>query len=259
MEKLQKYLLSPKLWISICIIIACIILWRFSKKGIEHFFIKENTKGRKATNTGVGLAILKALIFIIGIITILQVNDINVSSLVTGLGIIGIIVGFALQDILKDLLMGTYIIWDHFFMLGDVIKYGNIEGKVLSFNIKVTKLQDINTGNILTISNRNISQAEVLSDWQVILVPAPYDIPAVRMRDICRIICTEIEKIDLVTSCEFQGADQFDDSKINYRLLLHCPPEYHNPVRRKAYGVIQDVFAAHDIQIPYNQLDVHIN
>lgn len=258
MEEIKQFLLSPKLWLSAVILVASVALWIILRKCVRSFITKSDIHGKKETNIRFGAIIVKYIIAVFAIITVLQINGINVTSLITGLGIAGIIIGFALQDILKDLIMGTNIVWDEFFSVGDVVRYGNIEGKIIHFNIKVTKIADVNTGNIFTVSNRNVSEIEIISDWLDIKIPAPYEENAGRMREICEEIRAELAGIPEVTSCEFLGTDEFADSLVNYRVRLHCPPELKNPIRRKSLGIIQDVYEKNGISVPYPQADIHI-
>ena len=86
---------------------------------------------------------IKYAFFIIVFILILQINGIDVSSMVAGLGVVGIIVGFIVQDAFKDIIRGVGIISDNYFKVGDIVKYDSIEGKVISLGIKTTKIQDI--------------------------------------------------------------------------------------------------------------------
>ena len=55
------------------------------------------------------------LLIIINIFAILQINGINVESILAGAGIIGIIFGFAVQDALKDIIRGMTILTDKYF------------------------------------------------------------------------------------------------------------------------------------------------
>lgn len=258
MDSIKAYLLSPNFFISIIIIAVCILSWMLVKKCAKRFLKRDSIYGKKETNLRYTVNLFKYIIFIFGIVVVLQLNGINVTSLVTGLGIAGIIVGFALQDILKDLIMGTTIVWDEFFSVGDVIRYGNIEGKVIRFNIKVTTIKDINTGSIFTVSNRNISEIEIISDWFDIDIPSPYEEPAEKMREIIKTICRKIEGVDEVEKCEFLGTNEFADSSIYYRIRLHCPIEKRNPFRRQALGIVQDIYEENNISIPFPQVDVHM-
>lgn len=257
MEKLTQLVTSSNFWISIVIIVGMFAVWFLLKKYIERYMRKEKISGRKATSTHVAIAVAKYIILLFVAVTVLQINGINVSSLITGFGVAGIIVGFALQDILKDLIMGINIVWDNFFSVGDVVRYNNIEGRVVFFSIKVTKIYDVATGNIFTVCNRNISEIEKISDWLDVIVPTSYTEDAAVMREILRKVCEEIRLMPDVKSCDFLGTDAFEESSVNYRLRIHCAPERKRPVYRAALGVVQDVFAREKISIPYPQLDVH--
>ncbi|MCH5188642.1 MAG: mechanosensitive ion channel family protein [Oscillospiraceae bacterium] len=257
MHKLTELIMSSNFWISVAIIIGMFGLWFLLKQYIEGYMRKEKISGRKATNTHVAIAVAKYIILVFAAVTVLQINGVNVSSIITGFGVAGIIVGFALQDILKDLIMGVNVVWDNFFSVGDIVRYKNVEGKVVFFNLKVTKIYDVLTGNIFTVCNRNISEIEKISDWLDIVIPTSYEEDAARMRTTFKKICEEIEHIGEVKSCEFLGTDAFAESSVNYRLRVHCHPERKRPVYRAALGIVQDVFAEEKISIPYPQLDVH--
>lgn len=256
---MKKYLLSPNLWASVAIIAICVAIWIVLKRLTKKHLNKNKIKGKKVGNTHFIITLVKYVITIFAVITVLQINGINVTSLVTGLGIAGVVVGFALQDFLKDVIMGTNIVWDGFFSVGDVVKYNNVVGKVTYFNIKVTKIQDIDNGNIVIISNRNISEIQRISDWVDIVIPTSYGENAEEMRAVCNEICEKIGRIPKVKKCEFLGTDEFAESSINYRLRLHCQPEKRNIMRRTALGVVQDTLAEKKITIPFNQLDVHLD
>ena len=257
MDKFYEYFLSPHLWSSVAVIAAMVTVWILLKRYIESYMQKEAINGKKATNIHVAVAVAKCIILLFAAATVLQINGVNVSSIIAGLGVAGIIAGFAIQDVLKDLIMGVNVVWDSFFSVGDVVRYKNIEGKVIFFNIKTTKIYDINTGNIFTVCNRNIYEIEKISDWVDIIVPASYEESADRMRKVCKAICEEIKLAENVESCEFLGTDAFCESFVNYRIRLHCPPEFKLMAQRAALGVVQDVFYKEGISIPYPQLDVH--
>lgn len=259
MEKTINIVTSANLWVSIGIFIAGIVVTKLMKKYVNMHLQKDEVYGKKETNIRFIANVIKYVIAVFTVILILQVNGINVGSLVAGLGIVGIIVGFALQDILKDLIMGTNIVWDNFFAVGDVIKYKNIEGEVIYFNVKVTRIKEITTGNIMTISSRNISEITVLSNRKDMLIPAPYSEPAEKMRRICEEICSRVEEHVSIDRCRFLGTDEFADSYINYRITLECPPQFKYAAKRIVLETVQDVYAENDIEIPYPQMDIHLD
>lgn len=77
--------------------------------------------------------VIKYAILLGAALTVLQIYHINVTSLVAGLGLASAIVGLALQDVLKDSIMGVHLLSDYFFEVGDVVRYGDYEGVVISF------------------------------------------------------------------------------------------------------------------------------
>lgn len=257
-DRLAEFFLSANLWASLILIVAVMSFWSLIRRFVQRQINRYNISGKRENNIHIIMMTVKIIIVFVVIVAVLQINGINVSSLVTGLGVVSIVVGFAVQDLLKDLMMGTNIIWDNFFKTGDVVLYHGIVGRIEYFNIKVTKIYDINTGNILTVSNRNISEIELVSDWLDIIVPASYTVDADTMRKVCMEICNKISLLENASGCDFLGTDEFADSMVNYRLRIHCMPELKPTVRRSALGIIQDVYKSHDLSIPYPHMDVNI-
>ena len=150
---------------SIIILILSIIIYKL----IIHIFNKSEKSNKSLDNKSktylkLTKSIIRYVFIIITILILLQINGIDVSSMLAGVGIAGVIIGFAVQDVLKDIIKGSTIISDKYFQVGDVIKYNDIEGKVLSVGLKTTKVKDVKTYNIISIANRNIEQVEVVSD-----------------------------------------------------------------------------------------------
>ena len=59
--------------------------------------------------------VLKVLVILCVVLTILQINGVNVTSMIAGLGIASAIIGLAFQDLLKDVITGVHIVTDNFF------------------------------------------------------------------------------------------------------------------------------------------------
>ena len=49
---------------------------------------------------------------------------------------------------------------DNYYQVGDVIKYDNNLGKVTAIGLKTTRIEDINTMNVVSIANRKIQKVE---------------------------------------------------------------------------------------------------
>ncbi|MBO4276694.1 mechanosensitive ion channel family protein [Candidatus Saccharibacteria bacterium] len=224
--------------------------------GIKKSFKNFSNKKRR-TYLRMLKSIIGAFIVIIIILIVLQLLGINVSSMLAGVGIASIIVGFALQDAMKDIFRGLEIVADNYYDIGDVIKYDDNFGQVLSINLRTTKIQDINTMNIVSIANRNIDKVEVSTGYIYLPVPFPLRIKPTAANDIMQEIVKSIQALPNVTSVLNQGTSNITNSSLNYQLQITCDPMNQLQVRRDCLGVIADTFATHKILFPYNQIDVH--
>ena len=154
------FLTHTQLWIhlsiSVAIVLAAVILWRIYKKACAKYLTGMDKE--KHTIFRVLTDILKYVVIVGILLLILQINGVNVSSAIAGLGIASAIVGLALQDVLKDVIMGINIVTENFFSVGDVVEYQEIEGVVTKLTLRTTKIQSIVDQSVTTVCNRNISE-----------------------------------------------------------------------------------------------------
>lgn len=258
MESHSWFVVSANIWTSVLIaVIAFALCMALKRKANSYSRRNDISLEKKVKSKGV-FSIAGYAVLVFAVISVLQINGVNVSTLIAGMGIVGIAVGFAVQDILKDLIMGVTLAWEGFYSFGDAVQYKNITGVVVSFNLKATKILESETGNIYTICNRNISEIKKLSECLDVVIPFPYGEEAERSRNICREICNRAKQIENVKECDFLGTDEFAASSVNYRIRLQVSPIQMPKTKRACLGIIQDVFAENKISVPYPQLDVHI-
>ena len=202
-------------------------------------------------------SIIIATIIVVVILTILQLLGINVSSMLAGVGIASIIIGFALQDAMKDIFRGLEIVADDYYDIGDVIKFGDNVGQVLSINHRTTKIQDINSMNIVSIANRNIDKVEVLTGYIYLPIPLPLRIKPTAADALMAEIVKSITEIPTITSVINQGVTAITNSSLNYQLQITCEPMQILETRRRALGRATATLAAHKILLPYTELNLH--
>lgn len=261
MEKVLKVILSPNFIASAIIIAVAICIVVIGGK-IYKNYLKKTSKdihanGKKATLMSVIVNIVRYLFIVIVFLVILQVNGVNVGSLFAGLGLASAVFGLAMQDFLKDVVMGINIISEDFFSVGDVVRYNSLEGEIVSFGIRTTKLKSYADGSVYTISNRNISEAAKIAPQFDIDLPLSYDEDVRKIHSVLRNTCEKIKEINGITDCVYKGTERFDDSAIIYKIRVFCPPHNKYDLRREAISLIQNALNENNIEIPYNQLDVH--
>lgn len=255
-DDVLKFLTSARVVESVAVALSAILFIVCIKKCFKKYMTKKY--GNKFVKTPVRtvVTVSRYAIVVLAFLLILQINGINVTSLFAGLGIASAIIGLALQDLLKDAIMGMHIIGDKFFSVGDMVQYGNIKGTVISLNMRTTKIKDYDDNGIISISNRNIDKIKKLSDMLDIDIPLRYGEDYEEVDAVLLKAAKEIEKIKGVRRCEYKGTQDFEDSAITYKVRLFCSPQNMPDIRRSAMRVIQAELRENDLTIPYTTITV---
>jgi small-conductance mechanosensitive channel len=102
----------------------------------------------------------RVLLWAVVLLVILDNLGINVTALVTGLGIGGIAIALAVQNILGDLFAALSIVLDKPFVVGDAINVGDAAGTVEHIGLKSTRLRSL-TGEMIIISNGDLLKSRI--------------------------------------------------------------------------------------------------
>ncbi|MGV8162459.1 MAG: mechanosensitive ion channel family protein [Candidatus Nanoarchaeia archaeon] len=132
----------------ILILISDLILERWSK----HL---GRSSGNHAYEGIVPLAksVINILLCFIALFFILQVWKVSITALLTSLGIVGVVLGFAFKDSFNHIFAGVSMILDDTFRKGELIELPDGEkGYVIEMNVRSTKLKNLD-GMILTVPN----------------------------------------------------------------------------------------------------------
>lgn len=223
---------------------------------------KTSYERKRTTITRLLENIVKYIIIIIAFLTILSIYGVNVKGMVAGLGITATIIGLALQDTLKDIINGISIIMDNYFIVGDIVTYGNFTGEIIEFGLKSTKIKNIN-GEVLIVANRNIMQITNLSqkEQKVLLkISLPYEEDVDKIENIIKKkILPKLNRINnaIENSSQYLGIEELASSAVIYMIEFKCHRETQWQAKRDANKIILQEFEKENIHIPYPQLEVH--
>ncbi|HKO16917.1 MAG TPA: mechanosensitive ion channel family protein [Gemmatimonadaceae bacterium] len=115
--------------------------------------------GAVTTMTALGFAASAVLWFILFVMA-LGVFDFKVTSLVTGLGIGGVAVALAVQNILGDLFAALAIVLDKPFLVGDFIIVDTVMGSVEHIGLKTTRIRSL-SGEQVVVSNADLLRSRI--------------------------------------------------------------------------------------------------
>ena len=105
--------------------------------------------------------IAKVLTIVLGLVMILgNVFDVNVTALVTGLGIGGVAFALASKESLENLLGSFTIFFDKPFTVGDTVTLGGVTGTVEKVGFRSTRIRTFDK-SIVTVPNKNIISTEL--------------------------------------------------------------------------------------------------
>lgn len=114
--------------------VAAWIVRRVFLRSVEH------ADGRNLVARRVG-RVLQAIIVVVGVLAIFAVLQIDVSSVVISLGAASIALSFALSTLLNNLVAGILIMADDSVRVGDTIKVGDLQGRVIRMRTRATELE----------------------------------------------------------------------------------------------------------------------
>jgi small-conductance mechanosensitive channel len=129
-------------------------------------FWSERIAERRAADAGTRMTInvvaiaMRFVLWMIVLLVILDNLGINVTALVTGLGIGGIAIALAVQNILGDLFAALSIVLDKPFVVGDAINVGDAAGSVEHIGLKSTRLRS-DSGEMIIISNGDLLKSRI--------------------------------------------------------------------------------------------------
>jgi small conductance mechanosensitive channel len=197
-----------------------------------------------------------------GVMVALSILNLSgtVASILAGLGIIGLALGFAFQDTAANFMSGIYITFNHPFAIGDVIEAKNgIMGNVIDISLRVTKVQTFD-GPIIHVPNRYLFEDNFTN-----LTEAGQR----RLRVACGVSYgDDLDKVEQIvlealeqTPGRIKGEDitifweEFGDSSINFtaNIWLDYTKENKAYVGAKNYAIkaLKKAFDANDIMIPF--------
>jgi len=117
------------------------------------------------TLAGVLYSAVSKVVWIIAIITALDLFGINPIPALTLAGLASVAVGFGAQNLVRDVITGFYIVLEDQYVVGDTIQFGDAIGRVEHLTLRRTVIRDAR-GALVTISNGEIRMVANLSrDW----------------------------------------------------------------------------------------------
>jgi len=149
----------------IMVIVVTIQMGIWGQLLIEHFLVTRVTTLKKddpgaATTLGGVTMLARLALWVLLLIIALDNLGVDVTTLVAGLGIGGVAVALALQNVLGDLFASLSIALDKPFVVGDFIVVGDLRGTVEKVGLKTTRVRSL-SGEQLVFSNNDLLSSRI--------------------------------------------------------------------------------------------------
>ena len=147
----------------------------------------------------------------------------NVSTLLAGLGVGGIAVGLALQNILGDLFSSLSIVLDKPFQIGHFVVIDGFSGTVENIGLKTTRIRSL-SGEMLVFSNTDLTKARLrnyrhMQERRIVFAfGVCYDTPAAVVAQIPQQVREAVEQREHVRFDRAHFKD-FGESALNFEVV----------------------------------------
>jgi small-conductance mechanosensitive channel len=130
---------APKVGVAIVVFAAFMIAGSVAR----YFIIRVASKADANLNfvLRMGAKVISTSLLLFGAVTALGTMGVNVSALVAGLGLTGFALGFAMKDILSNLMSGVLILLYRPFRVNDHITVTGLDGLVTDIDLRYTRLE----------------------------------------------------------------------------------------------------------------------
>ncbi len=249
--------------IHLLFIAACVYQAGVWGNGVIEFYVAQRRaapdfNGAMATTLGALGFLVRVLLWSALILLGLQNAGVNVSAALTGLGIGGVAIALAVQNILSDIFASVAIVLDRPFVIGDFITVGDLSGTVEHIGLKTTRVRSL-FGEQLVLANAQLLQKSIknykrMQERRVVFgFGVTYDTPRRLVEAIPGTVRTAVEHQQGVRfdRAHFKG---FGASSLDFEVVYYVlSPEYNTymDIQQAINLEIMERFEAEEIEFAF--------
>lgn len=215
-----------------------------------------------ATISNYILSAARILLYTLLVLVVLGSLGVEVTSFVALLSILGIAVSLALQNTLSNTAGGMMVLISKPFVVGDYISVDGVEGKVEAIGLSYCTVVTVDNRKIF-IPNAQISAAKVINFNCLgrrrvdLTVSASYDAPTAEVKAAIGEAMAGFPQI-LSTPAPAVYLSEYGSSAISYIVRMWVKAEDYWDVYFGMLEAIRDAFDAHNVEMTYDHLNVHM-
>ena len=199
------------------------------------------------------------LVIVIGILSLLNVD---MPTILAGVGVMALIVGFGAESLITDVVTGFFILMDNQYNVGDIIEVGGFRGTVSEIGIRTTSLVDaggnvkiINNSDMKNILNRSDNSSKAVSDFSI-----PYETDLEALEKKIPALLEEIytrNRSVMKSAPQYVGVQELGESAVILRFVVEVgEADIYAGARLLNHDLLLG-FRRLGVECPFPQVDVH--
>ena len=241
-----------------------ILLAMFAIEGLLIFILNMLKPKNNRVRTMISLLknVLRYIVILAAICIILRIFTVDIGTILAGLGIIALIIGFGAESLIADIVTGMFILIDNQYNVGDIIEVDGFRGTVTEINVRSTVLTDvggnvkiINNSDMKNVLNRSDNFSKSVSDFAI-----PYETDLEELEKKIPDLLEEIYQNNqplMKAKPDYLGLNKLDDSAVVLRFTVDVA---EGDIFAGARALNHDLFIGMrklGIEVPFPQLDLH--
>lgn len=204
------------------------------------------------------------IIWFIGLMVALSGIGYEITPFITGMGIAGLAIALAAQNLLSNVFGGVTITIDQLYKVGDRVEMGGVYGDVFEIKPRYTKIKTLNN-TVITIPNAKVINEQIVNyavPDSTVRVKIPVSVAyGTDPKKIDEILLDIAKKTPLVLRMPEPVVRfiEYASSSQNFELIVWVRHyDERHPVIDMIFREIFVRFNKEGVEVPFNQLDVHI-
>ena len=207
-------------------------------------------------------SLLKYIALIVILCWGLSILGVDLSTIVTAVGILALVLGFGAESLIADLVTGTFMLFENQYNVGDIVEVNGFRGTVKEIGIRTTSIIDagknikiINNSDMKNILNRSDNASLAVSN---IDIPYETDLPEFEKKLpglMTRIF--EAHKDVFLSEPVYLGVQELAPSGVTLRFIAEVPEDKIYSGARLLNRELLVGFRSLQVEVPFPQLDVH--
>ncbi|MBV9389425.1 MAG: mechanosensitive ion channel family protein [Chroococcidiopsidaceae cyanobacterium CP_BM_ER_R8_30] len=221
---------------------------------------------RISTISVIAKSLITLIWIVIGFVLLLIALGVDTTPLLASVGLIGVALSLASQNLIKDAINGCLIILEDQYAIGDVIAVGDKGGLVEKLNLRITQLRD-SEGRLITIPNSEIKAvANLSSSWSRadLNIPIAYNTDLDEALKLIKTVAIEMSsepqwQNQILETPEILGVDDFGDRGVVLRVWIKTQPLKQWNVAREYRRRLKIAFDAAEMPLSLPHYSIWVN